>query len=292
MDMFNVKQQYYTGNYKEALSYVEKQADDNSEVAEFYKAQCLRALGQIESFQSQSSLKPVLEAYVTALESGNLSALENAVSTHKSLFSLNFLASALAAQGELESALQTCNEGLTGELGPGATELALLAVQIAVLDPRKASKGAQILQNYLAATEDTYSNDDEIIINLAESYVNFALGREVSGSNFYFFEELSQTLPSWKTQLALLSSHLQQSNIPEAQAIVDLLESEFYQTQTESAKLYTTELMANKITLAAMQGQHIDEIRQSLLEISPNHPLSQDYNTNNAKFDEIVARYA
>ncbi|CEP62388.1 coatomer subunit epsilon LALA0_S05e04522g [Lachancea lanzarotensis] len=292
MDFFNVKQQYYTGNFKEALSYLQKSADDNSEVAEFYKAQSLRAIGQLKSFKSQSSLGPVLETYVAGLETRNLVDLENAVSKHKSLFSLNFLASALAAQGEFESAIQTCNEGLTGELGPGATELALLAVQISVLDPRKASKGAQILQNYLAATEDTYANEDEIIINLAESYVNFALGREVSGSNFYFFEELSQTLPSWKTQLALLSSHLQQSNLPEAQAIVDLLESEFYQTQAESAKLYTTELIANKITLAAMQGEHVDELREKLLEISPNHPLSQDYRANDAKFDEIVAKYA
>ncbi|SCU96102.1 LAME_0F14884g1_1 [Lachancea meyersii CBS 8951] len=292
MNFFSVKQQYYTGNFKAALSSLEKHPENSSEIAEFYKAKCLQALDQLSSFQSQSALGPVFEAYTAAIDTGDLANLEKAASNHKSLFALNLLATAQATQGQLESALETCNEALAGDLGPGATELALLAVQVSVMDPRRASVGAQILQNFLAAKEDNYANEDEIIVNFAESYVNFALGREVSGSNFYFFEELSQTLPCWKTQLALLSSHLQQSNLPEAQTIVDLLDSEFYQNQTESAKLYTPEFIANKITLAAMQGEHVDALRDELLQTTPNHPLCRDYKTNNAKFDEIIAKYA
>ncbi|SCU82429.1 LANO_0B06194g1_1 [Lachancea nothofagi CBS 11611] len=293
MDLFSVKQQYYTGNFKEALSNVEKLGSSDSAAVEFYKAKCLQALNPSESYKSQTPLGLVFQAYSATLEGGDLGKLEELVDKHKSLFALNLWATAQATQGELESALQTCIDALAsiGDLGMGATELVLLAVQISVLEPQRASSASMILQNFLAAHEE-YPNEDEIIVNLAESYANFALGREISGSNFYFYEELCQTLPCWKSQLGLLSLHLQQKNIPEAQAIVDLLESDFYQDQNQSAKLYTPELIANKITLAAMQGEHVSELRDQLLRSNPKHQLCQKYTANNAKFDEIVAKYA
>ncbi|SCU91590.1 LADA_0F10858g1_1 [Lachancea dasiensis] len=301
MDLFAVKQQYYTGNYKEALSRAAQNASESSETVEFYRTKCQQALGQLDVPNSATPLGAVFTEYFASAKGGDLSKLEKAVAeAPSSLFVVNVWATAQARAGELEKALKTCTDALEDATGPGAVELALLAVQIAVVAGQKvgsgtagstgSSAGARILQNFLAAN-DEYPNEDEIVVNMADSYVNFALGRETSGSNFYFYEELCQTLPCWKSQLGLLSLHLQQQNLPEAQAVVELLESEFYQNQSESAALYTPELLANKVTLAAMHGEHPDAIRAELLDVKPEHPLSENYRVNDAKFDEIVAKY-
>ncbi|CAR21239.1 coatomer subunit epsilon [Lachancea thermotolerans CBS 6340] len=294
MDLFTVKQQYYSGNYKQALQEIEKVASSDQDAVVFYRAKSLIALGEYEKESSQSGIATAFNTYADIVAgSGSLQDLESAVSSSKSAFSLNLLASAQAIQGQNEDAVKTCLEGLDSNETQGLAELVLLAVQIAVSDSsnRSESTASSILQNFLAAHEE-YANEDEIIINLAESCVNFVAGREITGSNFYFYEELCQTLPSWKSQLGLMSLHLQQSHLPEAQAIVDLLESEYYQNQQESARLYTPQLLANKITLTAMQGGRVDELRSQLLELQPEHPLCQNYKINNAKFDEVVAKYA
>ncbi|CUS23304.1 LAQU0S09e01772g1_1 [Lachancea quebecensis] len=294
MDLFTVKQQYYSGNYKQALKEIEKLGSSDQDAVVFYRAKSLIALGKYEKDSSQSGLAAALNAYADIVAgSGSFEDLESAVSGNKNAFSLNLLASAQAIQGQSEDAVKTCLEGLDSNETQGLAELVLLAVQISASGPSSGSgsSASNILQNFLAAHEE-YANEDEIIVNLAESCVNFVAGREITGSNFYFYEELCQTLPSWKSQLGLMSLHLQQSHLPEAQAIVDLLESEYYQNQEESAKLYAPQLLANKITLTAMQGARVDELRSQLLELQSDHPLCQNYKTNNAKFDEVVAKYA
>ncbi|SCV99864.1 LAFE_0B04192g1_1 [Lachancea fermentati] len=290
MDYFTIKQQYYTGNFEQALQEVAKHNKVQDDTLLFYKGKCLVALGKYESMGEDDILSNAFDKYAAFLSSKKLNELEQISSGIGSLYVLNLLASAQAINGDFDAALKTCNVGLDSEEEHGRSELVLLTVQIALLD-KQYSMASAVLQHH-ASTRENYSNDDEIIINLAESYVNFATGKEVTGSNFYFYEELCQTFPSWKTQLGLLCLHLQQSHIPEAQSIIELLESEYYQQQAEYARIYTPDLLANKITLTIMQGEKADDLRSELRDLKPEHPLCRDYQANNVKFDEIVARYA
>lgn len=145
-------------------------------------------------------------------------------------YELYLLATAQAILGDLDKSLETCVEGIDNDEAEGTTELLLLAIEVALLN-NNVSTASTIFDNYTNAIEDTVSGDNEMILNLAESYIKFATNKETATSNFYYYEELSQTFPTWKTQLGLLNLHLQQRNIAEAQGIVELLLSDYYSVE-------------------------------------------------------------
>lgn len=290
MDYFTVKQQYYTGNYKQSLQEIAKHNKIQDDTLFFYRAKCCLALGQYEKLSGQTRLGDIFDAYVDFLSSKDLSKLEASIGEAPSPFALHLLASGQSILGQYDESLNTCVQGIGSDEEVGTPELLLLCIQVALLNGQP-SIATTMLQNYVSANE-SYSSDNEIIINLAESYINFATNKETTRSNFYFYEELCQTFPSWKTQLSLLNLHLQQSHIPEAQSIIELLESEYYQQQKESAQLYAKDFLSAKITLTIMNGGKVDELRDQLFELAPDHPLCKAHKENNAKFDEIVAKYS
>lgn len=291
MDYFTVKQQFYTGNYEEALNEVSKFNKTEDEALTYYRNRSLIALSQFSEGSADSgSLGPVFEAYYKFLSkpTGSITALEQTVEkAGRSPFALNLLASALTIKGEFKTALEVAVEGIDSDETRGTPELLLTAIQITLLD-NQPTIASTMFENFQALQEQ--SNDDEIILNLAESYINFNQGKEITGSNFYFFEELSQTFPSWKTQLGLLNLHLQQSHLPESKAIIDLLESEFYYIKQE-AQTYKPDLLANKITYTILSGGNANELRSELQQLKPSHPLCVADLENNKTFDQIVAKY-
>ena len=284
MDYFTIKQQFYTGNFDQVLKEIAKFNKTQDDTLVYYKNRSLIALGRFERGEEEGNLlASAFTVFYEFLQKGkDLNRLESAVDkTGRSPFALNLLVSALAISGDFDRALEVAVEGIDSEQAIGTPELLLTAVQVALLHGQ-ATVAATMYENYHSLQEQT--DEDEIILNFAESYINFNQGKQITGSNFYFYEELSQTFPSWKTQLGLLNLHLQQSHIPEAQEIIELLESDFYQEKDE-ASTYKPDLLANKITFIIQSGGHADELRSELRQLQPSHPLCIQTDANNATFD-------
>lgn len=297
MDYFGVIQNYYTGDYITCLAEAEKSFNDEDKVLVYYKAMAQIALKKYAPGSVSSAIGKALDAYAAFLKSKDLSPLKSLVTVGTaSGFELCLLAFAQTICGDLQDALDLCNKGLDGieseadRSQNGYIELSLLAVQVYLLsgDITAASNMFFSIEQRL-----TLNNESEIIQNLAEAYLKFAKNQDTAGLNFYYFEELAQTYPNWRTQLGLLNLHLQQGNIAEAQGIVDVLESEYYQVeQNDSAEIFKPNYLACQITLAIMQGLNtVDAMKQELATLDPEHPFVKNDEEINVRFDELVAKF-
>ncbi|SMN18315.1 similar to Saccharomyces cerevisiae YIL076W SEC28 Epsilon-COP subunit of the coatomer [Maudiozyma saulgeensis] len=297
MDYFNVIQHYYSGNYTDCLNEIEKTSNSDDNILTYYNGMSQLALKKYTPGSSASNLGKSMDAFASFLENKDASKLKSSITVGSSNgFELSLLATTLTILGELNEALDLCIEGLDSitteedRTSNGYIELSLLAVQIAIL---KGDQAAATNIFYSIEQRLTLNNEAEIIQNLAEAYVKFGKNEDTSGLNFYYFEELAQTNPNWKTQLGLLNLHLQQGNINEAQGIIDVLESDYYQVeQTDSAETFKPHFFACKITLAAMQGlNNVETLKKELLVLDPEHPLIKNDKDMNNRFDELVAKF-
>ncbi|CAI2038188.1 hypothetical protein SEUBUCD646_0I00990 [Saccharomyces eubayanus] len=292
MDYFNIKQNYYTGNFVQCLQEVEKFNKVTDNTLLFYKAKTLLALNQYQTQDPSSKFGKALDTYVNFLDTKDITELEGLLKDKQSSpYELHLLASAQAIFGNLDESLETCVEGIDNDEMEGTTELLLLAIEVALLN-NQASTASVIFDNYTNAIEENITGDNEMILNLAESYIKFGTNKETATSNFYYYEELSQTFPTWKTQLGLLNLHLQQRNIAEAQGIVELLLSDYYSVeQKENAALYKPNFLANQITLALMQGADTEDLTNQLVDLDHEHAFIKHHQEIDAKFDELVGKY-
>ncbi|CCD22393.1 coatomer subunit epsilon NDAI_0A02350 [Naumovozyma dairenensis CBS 421] len=293
MDYFTIKQSYYAGDYPQVLKEIEGiENPENDDTLSFYKLKSQLVLNKYTEDES-SLLGATFALYSDFLTSRDIKKLENSVSVETSgLYELNLLACAQAILGDYEESLATCFKGIERDDSIGNVELILLAVQVALLNDQP-SMASSALENYVSANQDAITSDVELIINLAEAYIKFYTTKDVASSNFYYFEELAQTFPTWKTQLGLLNSHLQQRNIEEAEDIVRLLESDFYCAQADICASYKEHLLANKITLSIMQGKdNTNELRAELAKVNPKHTFVKSNDALNAKFNDLVIKYS
>ncbi|AET41282.1 coatomer subunit epsilon Ecym_7463 [Eremothecium cymbalariae DBVPG len=289
MDYFSVKHHYHTGNYQKVLQEIAKhQQSSEDETLLYYKNMSLLGLKILENVPEEGGLQAAFSAYSECLESKEIGPLKEVVDGQKSLFAVNLLACAQACLESYEAAWETCTQNLEDLDAVGSAELLLTAVQVALANGQR-TQATALFENYSSSHD--ISNEDDIILSIAESYINFSQSKEASSSNFYFYEELCQSAPSWKTQLGLLNLHLQQGNLPEASNIIELLEDEYYQSM-EGAENYKRHLLANKITYAAMNGENGSALREELEQLDADHPLAKANRENNMKFDEIVAKYS
>lgn len=294
MDFFSVKQNYYTGNYKQTLQEVERLGNSEDETAEYYKLKAELALKKYNKNSSTTKFGKIFDHYVEFLKNKDISSLEKEIDLgNSSTFEVHLLASAYAILGRLDESLDACVRGIDGNSETGISELVLLAIQVALLNS-KHSIAQTMFENYVETHQDSMKSEDELIINLSESYIKFASNQDTTSSAFYYYEELAQTFPTWKTQLGLLNLHLQQGNVNEAQGIVDLLNSDYYSVeQKEAGDLFKPHFLASKITLGIMQGsEDVDDLKKELENIAPDHVFVKKDKEINAAFDEIVGKYS
>lgn len=295
MDYFAVKQSYYTGDLKKTLQEIAKFGKTEDDTLNFYSLRCQLELKESITY-GESKLAKAFQAYQSFLANGDLGAVASVIDeATTNNYELHLLASAHAIAGELDRSLELAVNGIHNGEHIGTTELFLLAIEVALLNNQN-TVASTLFENYINSSESELSSEDELIVNLAESYIKFATNVDTSSSNFYYFEELAQTYPTWKSQLGLLSLHLQQAHVEEARSIVELLESEYYsEGQKDMAAVYLPHLLANKITLSILEAkplEEIEELRNQLISLKPDHPYVKAHREMSAKFDEIVARSA
>lgn len=300
MDHYKLKQAFYLGDYATALEESSSLAD---ETAVFYNAFSAILLSQsTQDLSTHGTLGKLLMAYEKFVSSkskdtSSIKSLIENIETAKP-FEIYVLVSVLIVSGDLDEAFELGNQFINSysdnENLIGLFELLLLVIQASILN-NHANIANKLFTSFTKNfnIHDTLSNENELIINLAESLIKFALNEDTTTSNFYYFDELSQTSPNWLTNLNLLNLQLQQLNDVEAQNIIDVLESEHYNTGT-IPKYYKSNLLANKITLNLMKGEtaNIDELRKELKQVDPEHVYLKTHNELNAKFDEVVSKYS
>lgn len=298
MDYFNIKQDYYTGNFKHCLQEINSLPElDNTGL--YYKLKCQFALG--ESFNNAdlaTKFGKIFQQYVQSLQESPVSGsnLQSLIDMNDTdAFELNLLATLHGIEGNFDESLKTCVHAIDNlENTDGMVELVLLAVQIALLN-KQPQVAQTIYENFVSLKDDQLTSETELVINLMESYIKFATNVDTMSSNFYYFEEMAQTYSTWKTQLNLLNLHLQQGNLVEANDIINILESDYYsKEQLESASLYKSDFLASKITLAVLEGKNIvtiNELKDELKNANSSHPLIKNDLEINGKFDEIVVKY-
>lgn len=299
MDYFNIKQDYYTGNFKHCLQAINDltKLDDTTL---YYKLKCQLALGEtFDNADLSTKFGKIFEQYAQSLqqqpiESDKVQDLIEMNDTNA--FELNLLATLQGIEGDLPESLKTCVYAIDNlEATEGIVEIVLLTVQIALLNEQP-QVAQTVYENFVSLKDDQLTSETELIINLMESYIKFSTNVDTSSSNFYYFEEMAQTYSTWKTQLNLLNLHLQQGNLVEANDIINVLESDYYsKEQSESAQLYKSDLLASKITLSILEGKTIEtvnELKAELKQTNADHPLIKNDLKINEKFNEIVAKYS
>lgn len=95
MDYFNIKQNYYTGNFVQCLQEIEKFNKVTDNTLLFYKAKTLLALNQYQSQDPSSKFGKALDAYVNFLDTKKITELESSLKDKQSSpYELHLLASA------------------------------------------------------------------------------------------------------------------------------------------------------------------------------------------------------
>ncbi|CCH61733.1 hypothetical protein TBLA_0F01910 [Henningerozyma blattae CBS 6284] len=298
MDYFRLKQTYYTGEYKQALKEIESLPVDDTTL--FYKGLTLITLSKYETLTSSSTehndLIESMDLYSKFIKDKKLiKDLESKIELSSSKpFQLFLLASAKAINREFDESLNICVAGIDGDETLGVPELLLLAIEVSLLNDQP-SVAKTMYDNYTNNFGDQINSENELILNLAESYIKFVTHKDTTTSNFYYFEELAQSFPTWLTQLSLLNLHLQQKNVIEAEQIISTLESDYYsKEQKDLAAIYYPNLLTAKIILSSMKAKYdnINDLREELKKVDPNNSYIKEHDQLNLKFDEVVAKYS
>ncbi|KAL9026035.1 MAG: hypothetical protein Q9196_005242, partial [Gyalolechia fulgens] len=128
---------------------------------------------------------------------------------------------------------------------------------------------------------------DNLLVNIAESWIGMRVGGESYQSAFYVFEEMAQT-PSSSSSKSLISqaiSELHLGRFPEAEAALN-------QALQNDPK--DTAALANAIVLATIMGKSAEQ-QQYLTELQrqqSDHVLLSDLEEKRGLFDQAAGKYA
>jgi coatomer protein complex subunit epsilon len=125
---------------------------------------------------------------------------------------------------------------------------------------------------------------DNLLVNLAESWVGLRQGGEKYQQAFYVFEELAQA-PATSSIWSLVSQavcELHLGRLEEAQAALELA----LKKEPEYA-----EAVANMLVLTVVSGQDATELTETLKKVDPNHRFLVDLEEKNELFDKAATKY-
>ncbi|KAJ4422679.1 hypothetical protein N0V82_002683 [Gnomoniopsis sp. IMI 355080] len=143
-------------------------------------------------------------------------------------------------------------------------------------------------RNDLAVKEVTAAKrwaQDNIIVNLAESWVGLRLGGGKYQDAFYVFEELAQapSTSSVQTLVAQAVSELHLGRTEEAQAALE---------QATQKDLSYVEAIANALVLQVIIGKDPKEHIEALKKANPEHAFLADLEEKSQLFDTAAAKFS
>ncbi|ORY85726.1 coatomer epsilon subunit-domain-containing protein [Protomyces lactucae-debilis] len=125
--------------------------------------------------------------------------------------------------------------------------------------------------------------NDEELVQLAEAWIMMRQGGDRLNAASYTFEELAEMSPSAvRMQVAKAAAALASGDTDDALAQM----KRALQRDTKQA-----DALANRVVLAAIQGEDRTEAKAALKDADANHPLLKDLEEKEALFGQLAGQY-
>ncbi|KAI0107254.1 coatomer epsilon subunit-domain-containing protein [Nemania sp. FL0031] len=282
-ELINIHNYFHQGQYQEVIDFDTSSLSPENEVPARVLVQRARiALGQAEDVLAdvQDETSEPEFAAVAALAQSALGQTEEAVQA-------------------IEELAQTAGDNQTVQVLGGIVlqaadkpdeALALLSKHSGSLDAIALITQIHLQQNRtdLAVKEVAAARrwaQDNLLVNLAESWVGLRLGGEKYQQAFYVFEELAQA-PATSSIVTLVSQavcELHLGRVEEAQVALE----QALQKQPDYA-----DAIANLLVLTVITGKDATELTSSLKKVAPQHTLLTDLEEKSDLFDKAAAKFS
>ncbi|KAI1122182.1 coatomer epsilon subunit-domain-containing protein [Nemania abortiva] len=282
-ELINIHNYFHQGQYQEVIDFDTSSLSPENEVPARVLVQRARiALGQAEDVLAdvQDETSEPEFAAVAALAQSALGQTEDAVQAIEEL-----------AQAAGDNQTVQVLGGIVLQAADKPDEaLALLSKHSGSLDAIALITQIHLQQNRtdLAVKEVAAARrwaQDNLLVNLAESWVGLRLGGEKYQQAFYVFEELAQA-PATSSIVTLVSQavcELHLGRVEEAQAALE----QAIQKQPGYA-----DAIANLLVLTVVTGKDATELTNSLKRIAPQHTLLTDLEEKSDLFDKAAAKFS
>ncbi|KAF2670513.1 hypothetical protein BT63DRAFT_371538 [Microthyrium microscopicum] len=167
--------------------------------------------------------------------------------------------------------------------------LALLAKHQGSLDVVAVIVQIELSRNRLdlakkAATAARKWAQDNLLVNIAESWIGMREGGEKYQAAYYVFEELAQAEATQSVQ-SLTSQAISELHLGRLQ------ESEAAFEQAQGLDADNADVLANLIVLNTIAGKDVAEQKKALQKSNPNHQLLLDLAEKKSEFDKAAERW-
>ncbi|KAI6250370.1 Coatomer subunit epsilon [Erysiphe necator] len=126
---------------------------------------------------------------------------------------------------------------------------------------------------------------DNLLINLADSWVGLRIGGDKYQQAFYVFEELAQAFSTTSSQnlVSQAISEIHLGRLDEAEAALQQV-----LTKDKDYKL----AIVNNIVLSTISGKNVDQLVDELEAIDSDHIFLRDMREKDALFDQAALKYS
>ncbi|CEJ82511.1 Putative Coatomer epsilon subunit [[Torrubiella] hemipterigena] len=280
-ELVNIHNHFHQGQYQEVVDFdTSAFSPENAIPAKVLVLRSKVALGQAKEVLSEvkGAKEPEFEA-VGALAQQALGKEDDAVKTIEKL----------AASAGDNTTVQVVGGTVLQAAGKSEEAIALLSQHQGSLDAVALIVQIHLQQNRtdLAIKETTAARrwaQDNLLVNLAESWVGLRVGGEKYQQSFYVFEELAQA-PATSSVGSLVSQavcELHLGRVEEAQAALD---------QALEKEPGNVHAIANTLVLATVTGKDSAELSASLKKADPKHQLLTDLAEKSDAFDKAASKY-
>ncbi|KAK0719656.1 coatomer epsilon subunit-domain-containing protein [Lasiosphaeris hirsuta] len=280
-ELINIHNHFHQGQYQDVVDFdISALSSENALPARVLQLRARLALGQADGVlaEVQSENEPELEAIAALAEQalGNQEAAVKAIEQ-------------LAQESGDNATVQVVGGIVLQAAGKSDEALALLSQHSGNLDAVSLIVQIHLQQNRndLAIKEVAAARrwaQDNLLVNLAESWVGLRLGGEKYQQAFYVFEELAQA-PATSSVRSLVSqavAELHLGRTEEAQAALD----EAFKKEPTFA-----EAIANLLVLSVVNGNYSKELTSNLEKVDAQHPFLVDLAEKSELFDKAATKY-
>ncbi|KAF2462223.1 putative coatomer subunit epsilon [Lineolata rhizophorae] len=283
-ELVNIHNAFHQGQYSAVLEFDTSSFSDSNQLpARVLKLRAQLALkqydGVLAAVSKEASSVPDLAAVKTLAEHLKAPADEAPVEA----------AAKLADKEGDNLSVQLCCGTVLAGVGRAEEALALLSKHQGSLDAVALIVQVHLQQNRLdlaikEAQQARKWAQDNLLVNIAESWVGMRQGSEKYQAAFYVFEELAQA-PATSSVRTLVSQALAELHLGRAE------EAEAALKQAAEADSKDADVIANTIVLNTIQGKDSTELKENLAKVDPGHKLLLDLNEKKELFETARAKY-
>lgn len=276
LNLYNI---FYQGQFEKAIEYdTNELTEDSKLVARVLQLRAQIALGNLDEVidEVHQKIEPefiALRALAKILKRNEAEAL----STVESLgavkgIALILVATTLQIAGKSEEALSMLADH------QGDLEAVALRVQIYL------SKNRTDLALKEVSAARSWAQDN-LLVNLAESWVGLRIGGEKYQQAFYVFEELAQAASTSSSQnlISQAISEIHLGRLEEAEAALQ---------QVLTNDKHNPEAIVNSIVLNSISGCDVSQLLLDLEKITPDHTFLRDIQEKKVLFDKAGQKYS